>query len=120
MRSDQIHRARAFAAWLVNLAALSAGLAVLWKGILFLRGDASSWLVLALNSHGNMRLVASLGDPDSSLLGFLLYYVYGMFGYVLVMGCVLLAGIAGARVALVGFTQFRRELQLKWRERKPL
>ncbi|MFP3709581.1 hypothetical protein SB783_36825 [Paraburkholderia sp. SIMBA_009] len=120
MRSDQVHRARAFAAWLANLAALSAGLAVLWKGILFLRGDASSWLVLALNRLGNMRLVASFGDPDSSLLGVFLYYAYGMFGYVLTTNCVLLAGMAGARIALVGFTQFRPELELKWRERKPL
>ncbi|WP_430231638.1 hypothetical protein [Paraburkholderia tropica] len=120
MRSDQAHRARAFAAWLANLAALSAGLAVLWKGILFLRGDASSWLVLALNRHGNMRLAASLGDPDSSLLGVFLYYAYGMCGYVLATSCVLLVGMAGARIALVGYAQFRHELKLKWRERKPL
>ncbi|WP_430233483.1 hypothetical protein [Paraburkholderia tropica] len=120
MRSDQIQRSRAFAAWLVNLAALSAALAVLWKGVLFLRGDASSWLVLALNSNGNMRLAASLGDPHSSLLGVFLYYAYGMIGYVLAMGSVLLAGMAGVRIALVGYAQFRQELQLKWRERKPL
>jgi hypothetical protein len=107
-------RIRAIAAWIIGIVSLAFGIFLLWKMILFVRGDAHSWLIDTINhSHLMMHMERSLDDVNATLWGVFCYYVYGTSSFLCAASLVLLAGQAAARIVEVGWTQFRRECQEK-------
>jgi hypothetical protein len=103
-------RFRAIAAWIIGIVSLGFGVFLIWKMILFVRGDAHSWLIDTINhSRFMMRMERSLDDVSANLLGVFCYYVYGTSSFLCAASLVLLAGQAAARIVEVGWTQFRCE-----------
>jgi len=113
MNTDSANaRIRATAARLIGIASSGLAIFLLWKMILFVRGDVHSWLIDVINrSPVMMHMARSLDEEGATFVGVFFYYVYGTLGYLLTVCLVLFAGPAAARIVERGWAQFRRECE---------
>lgn len=88
---------------------------MLWLIVPFFRGQITSPFVSAFNYIAPLGVTwtASFNDamsnPNSGLIGWILYYVFGVVSFVTAAGFVLLSGDMISRILLVGWAQFNLE-----------
>jgi hypothetical protein len=110
MKSAQRNaRIRYLASRAVNIASLAFFVFSIVNMVHFLSGNSGSWLVDTMNASLPLHMTRTIEQPNATLPGVLLYYVYGVAGILIRIGAVLPVGAAVARIIEVGWAQFKQE-----------
>jgi hypothetical protein len=107
---------RSYIATAVSLLSLGGALYSMWLVIPFVEGEAHSpiWMTWNYFAPNDMRVTGSFSSVTTqSFFGPLwqcvMYYVYGIVGFIVQAGLMSIAGRACARILEVGLSEFMRE-----------
>ncbi|ACD21663.1 hypothetical protein [Paraburkholderia phytofirmans] len=107
---------RSYVATAVSLLSLAVALYSMWLVVPFVEGEARSpiWMTWNHFAPTDMRVTGSFSSVSTQsffwpLWQSVMYYVYGIVGFLAQAGLISIAGRACARTLEVGFPEFMRE-----------